>query len=357
MVTMRMFWTSSLGLLYIFTSLLSFNAVALGIPFDPDIKALNGSSFPNVPTNLTDLGAIDPKKFSFVIKPGGKLSPTASLMNAVNAMVQLALMDYNGKMPETTFTLDDPKYSQVEVIVSPISTAPGATLPPGIAVLGLFKLMNYILSDPLKRFNSYHCYLSYQNREVATLEIRKPPTALLSSPSNESDETESGTLITSRATHLVDSTADLSAPPGTPLEAPAWRDPHLNVTIVQGLTTLTIYEFFSANLALLQQLAPNPSAALVVPRTVTIDAPPITVAGKPIVVSWKSTGRPPRTVVNPPSFRYGWLIKAFGQLPQYMLENGFKDVVFMGLKVDEVKVGEAYFVRKESGQPSLDATS
>ena len=355
-----MFWRSPLSLLYISTSLLSFNTVALRIPSDPAIVNLrNASSFPEFSTNLTNLGAFDPRKFLMVVKMGDdKIAPAATLMNAVDAMVQLSLMDTNGQLPRTTFRLDIPKYSQVEIVVGPISTAPGATLPPGIAVLGLFKIILYILTDPTKRFKSIHSYLSYERREVGTLEIRRLLSSSLASLSNETDETASGTQTTFQATHLLNTTADLSTLSQIPLTAPAWQDPHLDVSIVQGLDTFTIYEAFFAVLAFIHEISVNRRTTRVQPGEITIDTPPITVAGQPITISWKSASTPPGTAANPPYFQLEWLIKGFGQLPQYMIEHAsFRDVLFMGLKVDGVQVGECYMVRKQGGRGSLDTTS
>ena len=276
-----------------------------------------------------------------------KLAPTATLMNAVDTMVQLALMDFEGQMPQTTFRLDIAKYSQVEILIGPISTAPGATMPPGFAILGLFKIMNYILTEPTQRFKSVHSYLSYQGREVGTLEIRKPLSASSGSPSDETDETTSSVLSISNATQLNSTT----------LTAPAWQDPHLGVSINQGLDTFTIYEIFAFVLSMIREYSPNKRTARVVDLTIVIDAPPITTAGQPIMISFKNHDTPPRTARNPPYFQFEWLFKAFGQLPQQMIDLGnFKEVLGMFLQVDGVRVGEGYIVRKRTGLESLTDT-
>ncbi len=327
-------------------SLLSFTAVVLSIPLDPTIvTSLNATSFPDFSTNLTNLGAIDPKKFSLVIKVGDdKLAPTATLMNAVDVMVQLALMDIEGRMPETAFRLDIAKYSQAEILISPISTTPGATMPPGIGILGLFDIIRWMLTDPMHRFKSVHAYLSYQGREVGTMEIRKPLSASSASPSDLSDRTAPHVLTISNATQL----------PSTMLTAPAWVDPHLQVTNIQDLDSFTIYEMFFIVLSFIREISPNKRTARVVDFTISIDAPPITTAGQPIAVSFRSIGSPPRTAANPPYFQIEWLIKAFGQLPQYMFDHAnFREVVFMGIKVDGVRVGEGYVVRKRTGQSGV----
>ncbi len=346
MVIMRMLWASPLSLLCIYSSLLSFDAVAISIPHDPTIvTTLNANSFPDLSTNLTNLGAIDPKKLSLVIKVGDdKLAPTATLMNAVDVMVQLALMDIDGRMPQTAFRLDIPKYSQVEILISPISTAPGATMSPGIGTLGLFDIIRWMLTDPTQRFKSVHAYLSYQNREVGTMEIRKPLSASSASPSDQTDGAAPRVLTISNATHLS----------STMLTAPAWVDPHLQVSNVQGLDSFTIYEMFFMVLSFIREISPSKRTSRVVDFAIIIDAPPITTAGLPIAISFKNSGSPPRTAANPPYFKVEWLIKAFGQLPQYMFDHAnFREVVSMGIKVDGVQVGEGYVVRKRTGQSGL----
>ena len=343
MVSSRMLWASPLSLLCIYSSLLFFNAVALSIPLDPTIvTSLNATSFPDFSTQLTNLGAIDPKKFSLVIKVGDdKLDLTATLMNAVDVMVQLALMDIDGRMPRTTFRLDIAKYSQAEILISPISTAPGATMPPGIGILGLFDIIRWMLTDPMQRFKSVHAYLSYQGREVGTMEIRKPLSASPASPSDQTDGTAPHVLTISNVTQLS----------STMLTAPAWVDPHLQVTNIQDLDSFTIYEMFFMVLSFIREISPTKRTSRVVEHTLSIDAPPITKAGHPIWISFKNHDSPPRMAANPPYFKVEWLIKAFGQLPQYMFDHAnFKEVVNMGIKVDGVQVGEAYVVRKRPGQ-------
>ncbi len=345
MISLRMLWASPLSLLCIYSSLLFFNAVALSIPLDPTIvTSLNATSFPDFSTNLTNLGAIDPKKFSLVIKVGDdKLAPAATLMNAVDVMVQLALMDIDGRMPQTAFRLDIPKYSQVEILISPISTAPGATLPPGIGILGLFDIIRWMLTDPTQRFKSVHAYLSYEKREVGTMEIRKPLSASSASPSDQTDGTAPHLLTISNTTQLS----------STMLTAPAWADPHLQVSHIQDLDSFTVWEMFFMVLSFIREISPTKRTSRVVDFSISIDAPPITMAGQPIAISFKNHDSPPRTAANPPYFKVEWLIKAFGQLPLYMFDHADFREVLMGIKVDGVPVGEGYVVRKRKGQSGV----
>ena len=346
---MKMFWTSTSSLLFIAVSLLSFNVVAFSIASNPSIvTSLNASSYPYFSTNITNLGAIDASKFSVAIQAGDvRLAPTATLMNAVDTMVQLALMDFEGQMSQTTFKLDIAKYSQVEILIGPISTAPDATMPPGFAILGLHRIMLYVLTDPMQRFKSLHSYLSYQDRRVGTLEIRKSSSSSSGSLSDKTDETTSGVLSIFNATN----------PDSTALTAPAWQDPHLDVSINQGLNTFTIYEIFFFVLSTIREFLLNKRTARVMDFTTIINTPPITTAGQPILISFKNSGTPPRTARNPPYFQFEWLFKAFGQLPQRMIDLGnFQEVLGMFLQVDGVRVGEGYIVRKPPGLESSTDT-
>ena len=353
-----MFWTSSSTLLLISVALLSFNAVAISIPSNAGIiTSFNASSFLDFSGNITNLGAIDPNKFKVAMKVGDvKLAPTATLMNAVDTMVQLALMDFEGQMPQTTFRLDIAKYSQVEILTGPISTSPGATMPPAFAILGLFKIILWILTEPTQRFKSVHAYLSYQGQEVGTLELRKPPSSssssLGSSSDDETDETTSGVLSISNTTRFNNDNNN------TTLTAPAWQDPRLNVIITQALDTFTIYEMFFAVITMIYESSKSKCTARVIDFTIVIDTPPITTAGQPIAISFKNHDRPPRTAANPPYFQFEWLFKAFGQLPQRMFDaRNFREVVDMSLQVDGVRVGEGYIVRKRTELAALTDTS
>ncbi|KAL8650006.1 MAG: hypothetical protein Q9226_005325 [Calogaya cf. arnoldii] len=315
------------------------------IPFDE--SSIRDSSFPNG----TVFGAIDPAKFQMQTNypVDAKLPATSILMTAVDTMVEVAILDWNGQMPPTAFAIDDPKYSQVEFFIS--APTPDAQIQNAYAVLGIFLVMNEKLSSPLTRFRaSFHRF--YYNRQlVCSLEVRKRQGGSTNTNSEVSEHSSDG------KTGDVD--AEVNDVTTASISAPAWQDPRLEVTIVPGPDAFTIYEAFYSVYALIREVAIGaaqfPTWAPVTDFTVTISTPPITTPGNPITASFGSVGS--RTRGNPPYFESKWLIKALGQLPGRMLDSRrFLDVVQMGIKVDGIFVGKGYIVRQRRSEAAV-ATS
>ncbi|KAI4117903.1 MAG: hypothetical protein LQ338_007481 [Usnochroma carphineum] len=308
------------------------NAVAIFTPPNPSqTLTLRPDSFSDPALNGSSLGAIDPRSFRARMQYGSQALPaTAVLMSAIDVMTQLALQDFQSDIEAKTYRMDDARYSQIEIYVGPSQPGPGATLKAGYAVLGLFDVVLNILTDPKNRFKSVQSAFLYEGREVGRFVMRRVPGAV-------SDPQSISTLPPSAAASLSDPA----------LSAPAWSDPHLTLELTQSLDTLTIYELFLACAAVLRELAPQPRLRQVHEVTYAIDAPPITVAGRPIIVSFQNIGR---TESRPPFFKWEWAIKAVGRLPSLMLEaRNFKGVMEMILTVDRVHVGLGHFARQMVG--------
>lgn len=329
-----------------------FRTIAAVVSTPSDFTSImpNISSISDYPLNATSLGAIDPTKFRVGTRYGSlRLPATSVLMNAVDVMVQLALEDWEGQMNRKSFRLDLPRYSQIEIIINPWDESPTATIHPGFAILGLFEVILNILTDPTSRFKTVQSQFYYNGNKVGWLLIRRVAGTVSTLSSNSSQLSEPTNLTFSDATQLLNVTDDEVDLVGTNvLSTPAWEDSHLEVSYFAGLETLTVYELFFAVMAQIKMMAPHDSNAQIRDFTLDIDAPPITTAGHPIITSFKNVGSPPRTAANPPYFKWEWLIKAFGQLPQHMLTSGFKELYLMGLKVDGTAVGDGYLVRKQS---------
>ncbi|KAL8953304.1 MAG: hypothetical protein Q9222_000828 [Ikaeria aurantiellina] len=287
--------------------------LAINTPF-------NASSIQDDFLNTTLLGAIDPNAFDIDSRYGAaQLRPTSLLMTAVDTMVEVALGGWEGRMAPTTFVIDDPRYSHVDIVIRGSNS--DGRIQNAYAVLGMFLVMNAKLSSPLRNFRASWHRLYYREQLVGTIEM-KPHASL----------------------------PVVNGPTTAKLSGPAWQDPRLEVSIARGLDTFVIYEVFYAVFALIRQVA---LYAAIEPRntplrdfTITIGAPPITT--QPLAASFRNVGNPPRTARNPPFFQHRWLIKALGQLPQKMLASGnFKDIVSIGITVDNVRVGEGYLVRKQ----------
>lgn len=322
--------------------------------------SINANSFLELAPNVTSLGAIDPAKFQIGTDYGERTLPATSvLMNAVDVMVQLALQDWDSQMGRKTFKLGIAKYSQIEIYISPWDNAAGATLRSGFAVLGLFEVILHILTDPTRRFKSVQSTFFYDGSRVGWLMIRHTTGMSSVSASNVTTAIPPTFPTFVEAAQKLDNTDPLVTMVGaTALSAPAWEDSHLKVNYIQDLDSFTIYEIFFTVIAWIREMAVPNRNSRVIDFTTRIDTPPITAAGQPITMSFKNHDNPPRTAGNPPYFQWEWLIKAFGHLPLYMLDNrNFREVVHMALEVDRVPVGEGYIVRQRAGLELVGATS
>ena len=355
---------SSLCSILVSTSLLPSNAAILSQSLKPPThSSLSPISFSDIVPNSTSLSAINPAKFHIGIKyhKSITLPPTSVLMNAVNVMVQLALQDFESPMTRKIFALDTSRYSNVEIIIRPWNDAATATMLSGFAVLGLYDIIQSILSDPTRRFMEIFSNFVYDGVDVGWLRIKRRTvsTATLNHP-NSPLSIEQPTIppYPKPANPLNQTTERLAQPTNnTSITTAPWDDPHLDLTITQGRATFTIYELFLSVLTFISELALSPRTGLVQDFTMTIIKPPITAPGQHIVIAFKNR----RTAaVKPPYLQVEWLIKAFGSLPEYMLTHGaFRDVRSMKVGVVGVEVGWGYMVKEQIGLGStggLDAS-
>lgn len=321
-------------------------------------------SLEDLSLNSTFLGAIDKAKFQIAANYGQLALPATSvLMTAMDVMVQLALMEWNGRIRSRTFRIDIPRYSNVEIFISPWDPAPDATLKTGLAVYGLFQVMDHMLSDPTHRFKSVQSILFYDNHEVGWLMIRRTAPRVALSAQEIANETTTIGLTYERATQSLDKLeAPISNLGTTMLGAPAWVDSRLKILYSRGTDVFTINEMFFAAMVVIVKIAVNDRTARVRDFTAIIDTPPITKAAQPMAISIQNKDNPPRTTVKPPLFQWEWLVKAIGRIPQYMLDSGnFRDVTGMLFQVDGETVGGGLVERRskvsEVGEPNAGAVS
>jgi len=276
-------------------------------------------------------------------------------MNAVEAMVQLALEDFESQMTRKLFVLEIPRYSNVEITIGPWDEAPGATMQTGYAVLGLYQVMLGTLREPTRRFRTVQSTLTYDGVNVGRLWIWRRAESASSLRLDNLSLTEPTLPTSSNAFQSPNSTEDLTGIVNTTsFPTAAWNDPHLHITIIHGLEVFTVYELFFAVLTFMKVESVKSRTSRVRGFTIIVDEPPITIAGRPIAIAFKELGNPPRTPANPPYLQREWLIKALGGLPAQMLGSGvFKDVISMALKVDDVLLAKGYMVRKQG--PNLTA--
>ena len=312
----------------LFSSALLAVVHAAALPCTGQSIVLNSTSMLDPTFNGTFLGAIDPRIFRSRTLYGPQALPATSvLINALNAMTQLALQDYESDIGLQVYNMDDPRYSQVEIIIRPWADRSDATLKVGYAVLGLFEIVLNILSDPKNRFKASQSQFLYDGRPVGYLLMRMiPGSPAISNPTSTANANDTSTALT----------------------APAWADPHLTLQVTQGSPDiLSIYEVFFTCISVLRVLATHTTSQKVREISLTIDSPPITKAGQPMIVSFQNIGRTER---NPPFFKWEWAIKGIASLPAYMLqERNFRGVTEMVIQVDRIDVGLAYAARTQPG--------
>ena len=329
---------------------LSIYAAAVGSVLNlPTISSFESTVFS--PSNISHLGEIDRTKFQIRIRYGPDALPATSvLLLAVDVMVRFALANYATPIGRELFVLDIPQYSDVVFIISPWDNAPTASMPVVYALLGLYDVLLKMLSDPTTRFKSVDSTFAYKGVDVGWLRIRyRPRRPNPPSDSNVSSSTDPTLPTSSQTAHSLDNSVRNPTKPVnvTALPNPAWLDPRLHVTTIQGLETLNMYEIFFVVLTFLQAVASNPRTKRVPDFDMEINQPPITLAGEPVLLAFRNQGNPPRTAENPPYFQLEWLIKGLAKLPQYMLESrDLNNVLSMVFSVDGVDVGWGYMLRK-----------
>ena len=331
---------------------LLINAAAVGSVIKlPTVSSFESTVFS--PSNISHLGKIDPKEFQIRVRYGSSALPATSvLLLAVDVMVRFALANHEAPIGRELFVLDIPQYSDVEIIIGPWDTARTASMPVVYALLGLYEVLVEMLSDPTTKFQSIESTFVYKGVDVGWLRMiyrpRRPNS--LSDPNASSLTDPTLPTFPQTAQSLDNSTRDPTKPLDvTALLNPAWLDPRLHVTTIQGLETLSMYEIFFVVLTFLQVFASNPRTKQVPDFDMEVNHPPITVAGAPVILAFRNQGNPPRTAENPPYFQMEWLIKGLAKLPQYMLETrDLNNVLSMVFDVDGVEVGWGYMLRKHA---------
>lgn len=343
-----------LSFLLLLSCLLVFlNAAVLGMPVVPlNLTNFNISSFLDLPPdqNTSHVSTIQPSKFSTNTYFGTLALPTyPTLMTAVDAMVQIALLDWESQTGPKKFQIPIARYAQIEIFIGPMDRRPDATMHNGFAALGLFDLMVKILSDPDYKCRSAQSIFLYDGREVGMLILRMK---YASSVASAAEEYTANSSIASSIEPQRDSQTPDHAGVGDihDLSAPAWLDRRLKVSISRGVNELNLYEVFFGVYLLLLKSARQPINSLVPEVGFVLNRPPITTAGQPIAISFHGVGR---TAANPPYFQWKWMIKAVAQLPYSMIEErNFRELGRIRLRVHDIEVGVGQIVRLRRGLDS-----
>lgn len=333
--------------------LVSLNAAVFDMPLVPlNLTNFNISSFLSLPPdqNTSQVSTIEPSKFSTETYFGSLALPDYPvLMTAVDAMVQLALLDWNSQSGPMRFQIPIARFAQIEIFIGPINRRPGETMPTSFAALGLFDLMVKILSDPDYKCRSAQSTFLYDGRKVGMLILgMKYQSSVASAAQEHTANVSTASSIEPQSDARTPDHAGIGD--SHELSAPSWIDRRLKVSVSRGVNQLNQFEVFFAVFLLLLKSARQPIASVVPDVGFVLNRPPITPVGQPIAVSFKGVGR---TAANPPYFQWQWMIKAVAQLPLYMIEEeNFRELGRIRLRVNDIEIGVGQIVRLRRGLDS-----
>lgn len=300
---------------------------------------LDSSLFQNPATNWTSVSA-PPSDFSVVpVFTGQLLSSTSCLMNAVNAMVSIALGDFSGFMQQTAYRLRS-SYSDLGIVVTP--SDPGGSIFTPFVVWGLVKAINYMIITT--RFLSVKFRIFVGRRLLGYIDI-------LEANSQPSLSFTGGA-----------SPAQISAPseppplPGTPLNSTKISGSadqggvsnagNLKIFFKSDGITLSETQVFMGVIGALGELAPLGTKDPVPEDSITV---PLAMTQ----FSWYNLLDPPRTPENPPYFELSWLIKTLGSIPKYMLDKGVFSELHAVIVVDDVPLADIWLRKSIALEGSL----
>ena len=265
-----------------------------------------------------------PEDFDLTFEIGGpKLRITSCLMNAVAALRELALGDWDLKITDgTEFRLDS--YPEVSIIITTAKRKRNvqARFVTWAVCLGLFEMI------ALNRFEFAQIEMSWQRQIIGWVQVVNHPPRT----STILDETlglVNDTLALPNIKHATGSEPVNITNIVTTDNANDAAEARLSVDFAPYGNFLSIYDVFVPIMSGLTDMAmissDRESSALM-----------IGVNGfKGFVCVLPAL--PLRT--SPPTLTYGWLIRAISRIPTYMLAEGRFGEVTMKLMVDNVAVG------------------
>lgn len=337
--------------------------VLLPLLLELAVSDTNAASVPNpppgpsVPMNLTTLhsyvtdttsigdgrGGIDPR-FSIRYRVGDiPLRPLACLMNAVNAMTNLALEDFDGSMGPVVARL--PSYPDVVIRNEAASPSPG-TMPIRYILWGIWSFALFVLGHDIVQ--TMLLTLAFDGAVVGYLMVEKPDSEILmlagSSEHGDAEFRGRRSEVALPARPLSKTLADLTMMSNTTslsltnTTTPSHAD-NLRVFIHAAGQPLTNIQFFLPILAGLGYVSRFPSTSPVEgfklrPAPATSDT----------WIEFRDFGPQPRT--EAPFFEYRWVAMALGELTGQMVLLGEWREAVVVMQVDGISVGDGW-IRKD----------
>lgn len=299
---------------------LGANIAAAVVPLS---NGINQTSFLYNSSDAPRLGAIDPRFTTNYQQGQGRLSATSCLMNAVNAMMKLALENITEPIRPQNYI--DPGFP--EVVIVPIAWVPGQSIEARYLLWGVWEGIKWMISHQSFRDLVIGAY--WDGILMCRIWITAAYRDLSIAGSN-------GTLgLTARSEEMsihnatIESTQSLSV-----LDViNRLNDQHLTVFVTQVGEMLGITEVFVAIFAALRYMAHFPSTDEVARFQITPDDEDTTFG---ILEHTRAPG------VRPPFLEYQWAILSVGQIPGYMLEQRRFTEVVIEIAVDGVLLGKGF---------------
>ena len=266
-------------------------------------------------------GAIDPR-FSVTYRQSQtRLSATSSLMNAANAMMELALENFTEPIAVRNYVA--PGYP--EVIIVPTAPGPGQRVQARFLLWGVWEGIRWMINHRSFRELSIHAH--WNGILMCTIWIRGAWGKLSAASRNgtlsliarsENISIHDATAVSTQGVRSVDDRNPLN-------------DQHLTVSVIQVGVGLGIMEVFIAIFAVLEYMAHFPSTDEVAAFQISPD-------GEDIMIGVVENTRAPTFI--PPYLEYQWAILSMAQIPEYMLQHSRFSEVVIEIAVNGVPVGE-----------------
>ena len=295
------------------------------------------------PSDDLSTSGVDPR-FGVDYQVGGiPLRPIACLMDAVNAMSNLALQDFGGVTPPVIARL--PSYPDV-VIRSRAPTSSVGLTPIRYILWGIWSFALYVMKHNV--YQTMLLTLGFNKVIVGYLMIEKPSLQTLNlAGSNDESSTERLKKRTDVALPVAPSSNALENLTTTSngvnlsltnISTPS-NDGDLRVVVSPFGQHLTIHEIFKPILACLDYVARFPS-------TSPVDAFRVHPADTDTWIEFLGHGSRPRQVA--PFFEYQWVTRALGTLPDQISRAGDGKESYIAILVDGVHVGDGWIRKRRS---------
>ena len=304
----------------IFPILLSLSVTIAAVVILP--LSNKASISPNA-TSAPRIAAIDPR-FTTTYEPGpARLSATSTLMNAVNAMMELALENFTE--PILARDYESPGYP--EVVIVPVRLTPGYRVEARFLLWGIWEGIRWMIGR--RSFQDLVVGAYWDGVLVCRIWIKRSPGALRIAGNSSTLGLTAGSEKIRIGNATVEATQGVSMIDiGSSL-----NDQHLTVSVIGVGEALGITEVFVAIFAALEYMAHFPSTDEVVGFQISPDHEDTMIG----IIEHALT--PP---VRPPILEYQWVILSIGQIPEYMLlQRRFTEVI-IEIAVDGVPLGEGF---------------